>query len=154
MMAMPALKEPFADRLPDVSEMESAQEAYDLLVPFTEEYKAPMSLTVKTPAKTATFDLQPAVAQVLVQLLRHIKSGRAVTLLGTGAVLTTQQAADFLNVSRPFLIGLIDKGELPAGKVGRHRRLEAQDVLAYKRRRDAARSAALDALFADSGDLE
>jgi excisionase family DNA binding protein len=152
-MAMPALKAPFADRLPDVNEMESARQAHDLLAPFT-EFKAPMSLTIKTPAETATLDLQPAVAQVLVELLRHIKAGRAVTLIGTGAVLTTQQAADMLNVSRPFLIGLIDKGELSASKVGRHRRLEAQDVLAYKRRRDAERDAALDALLADSGDLE
>lgn len=152
-MAIPALKEPFADRLPDVSEMESARQAHDLLAPFT-GFTAPMSLTIKTPADTATFDLQPAVAQMLVDLLRHIKSGRSVTLLGTGAVLTTQQAADMLNVSRPFLIGLIDRGDLPASKVGRHRRIAAQDVLAYKRRRDAARGAALDALFADSGDLE
>jgi excisionase family DNA binding protein len=150
---MPALREPFADRLPDVGEMESARQLHGLLAHLT-DCKAPVRLTITTADENATVDLKPSVAQVLVELLGHIRAGRAVTLVPIGGSLTTQQAADMLNVSRPYLIGLIDRGELSAAKVGRHRRLEAQEVLAYKRRRDAKRSAAMEALLADSSDVE
>ena len=151
-MALPALKEPFADRLPDANEQESARVLFDLLAPLTEN-TAPVTLSVRAGDHDETFNLAPAVGQTLVELLRHLKSGRTVTLVPVGATLTTQQAADLLNVSRPYLIGLVDRGEIPASKVGRHRRLEVADVLAYKRRRDAERSRALDALMAESADL-
>lgn len=152
-MALPVLREPFADRLPDVGEMESARELHGLLAELA-DCRAPVNLTISMPGKDATVELKPSVARVLVDLLGHVKSGRAVTLVPIGGSLTTQQAADMLNVSRPYLIGLIDRGELSASKVGRHRRLEAQEVLAYKRRRDARRSSAMEAMLADSGDIE
>lgn len=92
--------------------------------------------------------LSPRLSNLLMELLRHIGRGDAVTLVPVSQMLTTQQAADILNVSRPFLISLLDKGELGCTMVGRHRRIRAEHLFAYQQRRDARRDEALSALAA------
>ena len=90
-----------------------------------------------------TVELPPAASKLIFQMLEEMGKGHAVTLLPTEAEITTQQAADLLNVSRPFLVGMVEKGELPARMVGNQRRLPLADVLAYKAANRAKRLEAL-----------
>ena len=96
--------------------------------------------------------LPAAAVRLLGALLTELAKGNAVTLMPHHAELTTQEAADLLNVSRPFVVSLIEDGQLPHHKVGTHRRIRFSDLMTYKRRRDAESEAALRELAALSQD--
>jgi excisionase family DNA binding protein len=98
--------------------------------------------------------LPAAVVRLLGALLTELAKGNAVTLMPHHAELTTQEAADLLNVSRPFLVGLLESGQLPFHKVGTHRRVRFSDLMIYKRRRDAESEEALRELAALSQELK
>lgn len=98
--------------------------------------------------------LPPQAVEVLAEVLGHLAEGRDVSVEAYPNEMTTQQAADYLRVSRPFLIDLLEKGELPFRKVGTHRRVLFEDVAAYKRRVDEKRLAALAELAAQAQDLK
>ncbi len=98
-------------------------------------------------------ELPAAAAILLKKVLKELAEGRAVTVVPIDSEITTQQAASILNVSRPFVAGLIDKGILPGRMAGTHRRVRLEDVLAYKRESKAKAQAALKEMVAISQEL-
>ena len=109
----------------------------------------PSAFTVRRPP----LRLPRAVVVMLASMLAQLAEGRGITLMPSHAELTTVEAASMLNVSRPYLIKLIDSGELPARLVGRHRRIRFGDFIDYKRRTDASAHQAADDLIALSEEM-
>ncbi len=97
--------------------------------------------------------MPPAAFELLLEILGQMANGNAVTIVPVNAELTTQQAADILNVSRPFLVKLLDEGKLPCRKVGTHRRVRVADIVAYKRADDEYRQKVLGELTAEAEKL-
>lgn len=98
-------------------------------------------------------DIPESAFEALRIVIDAMADGRSITLVPHDKELTTQEAGDILHVSRPHLIKLLDRGDLPFHRVGTHRRIRVDDVLAYRDRRDAERSAALDELTKLSEEL-
>ena len=130
-----------SERLPTPNETEKAAKAGAVLATYKDK-RGGLSLHVKKGAKSADVDLPPAVARLVLDLLERVGQGASVTLVPSGADLSTQQAADMLEVSRPFLVKMLETREIPHHKIGTHRRIRAEDLLAYKHRRDKTRTAA------------
>ena len=97
-------------------------------------------------------EVPAALTAIIYRAAELIAEGHPVAVMSDDEVLSTQDAADLLNVSRQYLVRLVDAGDLPAQKVGSHRRLRLADVLAFKAQRDAKRTSALDRLTTLSED--
>lgn len=95
---------------------------------------------------------RPAL-EMFVFVLAAMANGQGVQIMPVNAELTTQQAADLLNVSRPYLIGLLERGEMDYRLVGRHRRIRFDTLMDYMRQDDLKRTAAADELTRLSQEL-
>ncbi len=107
-----------------------------------------VEISVHVPGKAGSETLTiPAYAfRLLATILTEMAQGNVITLTPIHAELTTKQAADLLNVSRPFVCKLLDSGAIRYRKVGRHRRVAYVDLMEYKKKTDDARSRDLDEL--------
>lgn len=136
-------KEAFSERMPTDIETKNAGELLQIMSGIVSKDEPTQVDLALDKGETANVILMPAIAKTFVDVLRLISSGRGFQLIPVDAELTTQQAADHLNVSRPYLIKLLEQHEIPFTKTGRHRRIRAEDLFAYKARRDNTRSEAL-----------
>jgi excisionase family DNA binding protein len=94
--------------------------------------------------------IPPAASDLLLKILEQMAKGVEVTVMPIDTELTTQVAANVLNVSRPYLVKLLDSGQIPYRRVGAHRRVKVQDLLGYKQRYEARSKAALKELASEA----
>ncbi len=141
-MTVPALAAQLDDRLPSAHDREAANQLRKIIAARAAG-GGMLRVTDERTTSSSEITLTPALSSLLLELLRHVGRGDAVTLVPLSQMLTTQQAADILNVSRPYLVSLLDKGDIEHSLVGRHRRIKADHLFAYKRARDKRRSKAL-----------
>ncbi|MCY3851701.1 MAG: helix-turn-helix domain-containing protein [Acidimicrobiaceae bacterium] len=138
--------------VPDDETVAQAAEAVEILERFLRERPATDGLIVKLVADgtDATVMVPGDALRLLVEVLAQIANGNAVTVAPVHAELTTQQAADLLNVSRPFLVKLLEEGKIPHRRVGNRRRVLLSDLITYQQIDHAERSAAADCLTAEA----
>jgi excisionase family DNA binding protein len=132
--------------LPSEAEALLAKETSRVLA--ARQTPGPLRVRLVDAPGTGTIALPASAVRMLVRILEEMARGNAVTLIPIHAELTTQEAADMLNISRPSLIELLDKAKIEYRKVGTHRRIRFEALMAYKRRMDADRKAALAELAA------
>ena len=109
---------------------------------------APLSFRLLDASKGETLQIPAPAVRMLVRILEEMARGNAVTLIPVHAELTTQEAADMLNISRPSLIQLLGENKIEYRKGGPHRRIKFESLMAYKRAADKERRAALAELAA------
>ncbi len=114
-----------------------------------------ITFTINEPSlANAEITLSGETFQLVTEILKTISKGHPVIILPLQAELSTQEAADILNVSRPYVVKLLDSGTIPSRKVGVYRRILASDVLQYKQQNEAARYQALDELTKQAQELD
>jgi len=138
---------------PTADEVRLARESGGRLAKLIGDSPGDVQLRIATDGAEESIALPAKAYQLLSRILREMADGNAVALVPVQAELTTQQAAELLNVSRPFVIELIQQQLLPCRMVGTHRRILLRDVMNYKRRSDAERSQALDQLAEQAQEL-
>ncbi len=103
--------------------------------------------------KEESIELPTSAVVILSDILSHMSRGHGITVFPRLAELTTMEAADILNVSRPYVIKLLDEGAIPYRLVGKHRRIPLAAVINYKNRIDHEREAILDEMVAEAEEL-
>ena len=134
---------------PTVDDARLARTSSRRLAPFLDR-----NLRVQLSETDETIELPAAAVRLLVDLLSAMAEGNAVTLIPIHAELTTQQAADLLGVSRPFLVKQLEGGTIPFRRVGTHRRVLFSDLMEYRREMDRNRLETLDKLAAQAQELD
>ena len=107
-----------------------------------ERFQSPLKPQLTSP-DGPPIDVPETLYKILVDVVEQLLAGRAVAVLPRSLELTTTQAADMLQVSRPFLTGLLKSNEIPFHTVGTHRRVKLEDVVRYAHAREVQREQAL-----------
>ncbi len=132
---------------PDPADVLIARESANRLAPALNQADGGVQLRVGDVGSTADpITIPTAAFRLLLAILSEMASGHAVRLIPHHAELTTGEAAELLNVSRPYVVRILDEGRIPSHRVGTHRRVLFKDVMDYRDQRRRARSAALDRL--------
>jgi len=138
---------------PSDSDKRIASETSQFLEPLVSHAHQVQVQFVGEDATNQVLSIPAPALRLLNEILKEMAKGNAVTLIPIHALLTTQEAADILNVSRPFLIGLLEAGKIPYQRLGSHRRVLFNDLITFKEKADAAREEAFRALTEEAQEL-
>ena len=140
--------------VPTKTETALAEQSIKVLMPYMKSTKHPMLELLAKGRQGKQIAIPGSALRLLVDVLIQMAKGNAVTLIPVHAELTTQEAADMLNVSRPYLVELLEQGKIPYRKVGTRRRVFVNDLLHYKEKIDKARLKTLEELAEQAQELD
>jgi excisionase family DNA binding protein len=132
---------------------EASEALRDLIGSMPNEGAARVRVSADGNEEGVTMTVPREALELFAELLGHLAMGDGVTVVPAHAELSTFEAAELLNVSRPFVIGLLEAGKIPFRMVGTHRRIRLTDLMVYKQQDDARRDEALAALTRQAQDL-
>jgi excisionase family DNA binding protein len=148
---------PFIDHLDSKEEFERTRAAYQYVLRALDSAGAgalkDLEASMGQLDSAALLRLPPQVLQMIADLLGALVEGKAVSIVPKEMELTTNEAAHFLNVSRPYLIGLLEAGKIRFHKVGSHRRIRYEDASRYKEEQRKKSNEALQALADQAQEL-
>jgi excisionase family DNA binding protein len=134
---------------PLATDATAARLAGQTLSPFARHNRA-LIMRIVDAGQEQDIELPAGAVVMLMAILESMAAGRSVTIVPENAELTTVEAAEVLNVSRPFVIKLLDEKKIPFRKVGKHRRIRMEDVMAFKAAIDSERQTVLDQLATEA----
>ncbi|NBC03768.1 MAG: excisionase family DNA-binding protein [Bacteroidetes bacterium] len=139
---------------PTRKEQKAAKESKDILERISGKQKSSSeTIEIGIAGEAEPVKIPVSAFRFLNTIIEHMAQGKAITVNPVDAEITTQEAADLLNVSRPFIVKLLEEGEIPFHKVGSHRRIKLKDFLAYKSQYKKDQREALDELTKISQEL-
>lgn len=139
--------------LPSAEDAALAEQSSRTLSAYLGSAQSP-TFVIKKGKRQEQVEIPAQALRLLVDILTQMSEGNAVTIVSIHQELSTQEAANLLNVSRPYLVTLLEEGKIPYRKVGTKRRILTKDVLAYKINEDEARYKALAALLEEAQKLK
>ncbi len=140
--------------LPDKHEIQLAQRGQRELAAYLSTKMETQQISIMgDDHQSHMIELPSSVMNMLMTILGELAEGNAVQVVPVHTELTTQEAANLLNVSRPHMAKLLEEGRLPFHKTGRHRRVLFADLIAYKNKRDFESLAAMQALADQAQEL-
>jgi excisionase family DNA binding protein len=144
---------PLTIHQPSTKEAAIARESGERLLELTSKKGTEITLVVDG-RNEESVRIPPSALRLLLAGLAELGKGNALRLIPQHTELTTQETAEILNLSRPYVVRLLDEGKIPSHKVGTHRRVRLEDALTYKTTSDADRLEALKNLVAEAQELD
>lgn len=139
--------------VPTAAEVQQAQRTAARLRRLAKRRHTSTARSITLEGETQPIEVPAAAIEALADAVEEIAKGHAIRITSREEEVSTQKAADLLNVSRPYLIRMLEKGEIPFRMVGTHRRLRLSEVLGYKARSDAEGERAFRELVAQAQEL-
>lgn len=140
--------------IPSERDIQLATESSRALAAIREKKSRTFEIEVIGEKTRTSIKVPTSVFRMLLSILTQMSAGNAVTIIPIHKELTTQEAADLLNVSRPYLIQLLEERKIPYRKVGVRRKILFQDLMEFKKKDDLERDKILDELAAQAQELD